>query len=1107
MMTAQELQLILQAINSQILVVEERHLNRLIKRRIDTGYSHATATDMVHRFDPKELRTDEFFEDLIPANATQHFLLVIDPEDWHVEELPKDLLLRRYWRMLVSFDLEQHLAAKNAAPTDKDQKILNEAKFVLEQDRRIPENANDEFTWRKYLAIAATRESFEPETVEYFYPTLKKQKSENTSAIQRVLKYCSVAEIIKKWKPADSASQIPEHKSKSTDEPSLPQGRLSGNLVRNAVIQFQGKEYEAAKASLNEITKKLTPILLWSDQAAEKAGETLFPLLRVADDGKWPHAARLLYDLQTIGLDFQGEVYRVDLPGSIYSFGKKSVQRKIPHAKEIQIALKLKTVEKHLNKSHLSFDEEHAIRSWLSREILNSEQRTRNEIKPVIKKALHQAGITASQATEHVAEEAICNELVDKICERGFFRYGDLRDSIAKFDLKIPDISGVKEFFQGDALLRCDRQLRDELDGVYHPAELYLRWFQRISSIGFGNRAGRFATKFLILPFLGAFLTLEFLQHVIHGMVGLRKYFSKVLAPKVNQDPGQSQSANNKQPELPLQPDKEPKTEVNKDLVKEPKQPNKDPNAIIEPANQNNQPATPESPPMHEVVQPQNKTNVFDIFNEPVNLNPEEAIKNIKEIATSRAGGESHSFELVSWPSVVILGLLILGVLHIPVFRGILWKLCILFWKLIRSVVYDLPILIWNSRIARAIRNNNVSRFLYRRFSTGIALTSILIVTMYFLGAESARILRWMLYSFIVTTLFSNTRMGRWLEDKTASAISNSWRKIFINLIPGLIGWFAWAFRELLGWVERILYSVDEWFRFRGSQSKSGYFFKAILGLIWFPIAYIIRFAFYLLIEPQVNPIKHFPVVTVSHKVLFTSIPLFRDKLGINEAFVVGVITCIPGIFGFLAWEFKENWRLYRANRAKKLNTLSIGHHGESVLSFLRPGFHSGTIPKLHRKIRAAIRKSEYKNTDYDFHKFEHERRHAERSVANLIDRHGLEPLRKDSNWGNLPISVKTVSTTVLAFHADIDCNGTILAIEWNLDGNQIHQKASGFDQLNLSEMQMQMLAKSLDGLQVFAGCENSVSKQEWDQFWNKLPANIEATAISEQPTPQEKKT
>ena len=54
------------------------------------------------------------------------------------------------------------------------------------------------------------------------------------------------------------------------------------------------------------------------------------------------------------------------------------------------------------------------------------------------------------------------------------------------------------------------------LDGVYRRGEFYLRWMQRLSSLGFGTGVGRFLTRFAVVPFGGAFVTLAF----VHAMRG-----------------------------------------------------------------------------------------------------------------------------------------------------------------------------------------------------------------------------------------------------------------------------------------------------------------------------------------------------------------------------------------------------------------------------------------------------------------------------------------------------------------------------------------------------------------------------------------------------------
>ena len=176
---------------------------------------------------------------------------------------------------------------------------------------------------------------------------------------------------------------------------------------------------------------------------------------------------------------------------------------------------------------------------------------------------------------------------------------------------------------------------------------------------------------------------------------------------------------------------------------------------------------------------------------------------------------------------------------------------------------------------------------------------------------------------------------------------------------------------------------------------------KAGLGLIWFPIAYLFRFVFYLLVEPQVNPVKHFPVVTVSHKVIWPMVPQIAEMTNISVVTVSMFVNGVPGIFGFIAWELKENWRLYRANRPGRLRPVMIGSHGETMRGLLRPGFHSGTIPKLFRKLRHASRpKAFWLHHDLD-HTAEGVRRFAEREFIDLLD--------SSKEWGGMKLEVRAI--------------------------------------------------------------------------------------------------
>src|SRR5262249_57884943 len=101
---------------------------------------------------------------------------------------------------------------------------------------------------------------------------------------------------------------------------------------------------------------------------------------------------------------------------------------------------------------------------------------------------------------------------------------------------------------------------------------------------------------------------------------------------------------------------------------------------------------------------------------------------------------------------------------------------------------------------------------------------------------------------------------------------------------------------------------------------------------------------------------------------------------------------CIPGVFGFLVWELKENWKIYRANQSPTLDAEVVGSHGETVPRLLRPGFHSGTLPKLYAKLRRAAGRS--------LHKQEEALHHVAESVQHFVERTLLATLAGSRRWG-----------------------------------------------------------------------------------------------------------
>src|SRR5262249_3682251 len=144
-----------------------------------------------------------------------------------------------------------------------------------------------------------------------------------------------------------------------------------------------------------------------------------------------------------------------------------------------------------------------------------SEERLRNLLRPAALQALEDVGLRPESVPETVARDKLIEELLDRVVERDFLQMGDLRDAIARNRLKLPDLARPGEFFAGDRLIRPHRPLAAALDGVYRRGEIYLRWLQRLSSLAFGTRVGRFLTRYVVLPFGGSFVALEGLGHLI----------------------------------------------------------------------------------------------------------------------------------------------------------------------------------------------------------------------------------------------------------------------------------------------------------------------------------------------------------------------------------------------------------------------------------------------------------------------------------------------------------------------------------------------------------------------------------------------------------------
>lgn len=752
--------------------------------------------------------------------------------------------------------------------------------------------------------------------------------------------------------------------------------------ARFAPPEFVGHVRSAIQTDVYRLIRRLQAALELNQLDPQPWQQSLFALVNQTPYGIWTAEARLLYDLQKVCVDHERGIYTVDLVEWALSRGRRPIKRELPYQRGVLMLKHLRSAGRRLAAVRLTDNERRQLALLIGEAMKRVEARLRQELRPQIIAALDAVGLVGQNLPERVARKKLVEELLDQIGERGFLTMGNLRDAISRNNLKLPDLFKPVDLLHGDQLLRADRKLALLLDGVYRRGEFYLRWMQRVSSVGFGTRIGRFLTRFAIVPFGGAYVALAGVHHVWEMIVGAKS------------------------------------------------------TAEME------------------------------------SVDPVEATRTIVE------GG----FRLTSPTVVLALGLLLLCVINSSAFRSVVGVFFKTLYRVFRAIVVE-PIrwIVQSPLLQRILRSRPFSillRFIVKPFvGTDIALRLLPIdeTNWHVLLGTSASI-------FLALNLLLNSRLGRNVEEVLVDWVVQGWHRFGLRAITGLFWLIVDLFKAILETVERLMYTVDEWLRFKSGERKSTFAMKAVLGLLWFFLAYVLRFAVNVLIEPQINPVKHFPVVTVSHKLLLPLIPsaaaVLENTMEKALAWTVAATTiwCIPGIFGFLVWELKENWRLYAANRRHNLSPALIGSHGETMTRLLKLGFHSGTLPKRYAKLRHAERHARADGDWRSVRKHMQILHHIEVSIRRYVEREFLELFVESRCWQAPPVTLERVWLGTNSVRLAIGCpgvRGANLLVSLEVEGGWLVAgivSPGWIDQLR--PQQRQVLATALLGLYRTAGAE-----------------------------------
>ncbi|MBY0230372.1 MAG: hypothetical protein K2W96_13900, partial [Gemmataceae bacterium] len=441
------------------------------------------------------------------------------------------------------------------------------------------------------------------------------------------------------------------------------------------------------------------------------------------------------------------------------------------------------------------------------------------------------------------------------------------------------------------------------------------------------------------------------------------------------------------------------------------------------------------------------------------------------------------------WESLVAVSVFYLLLLHVPAFRAGVGKGFVWLWRGLRGVLYDAPASVLRLPPVRAFLASAPMQLLWQFVLRPLLWTLPLLLVLWLCSVPWEWTLGVGAAWFLVVAVALNSRLGLMIEESAADGLSRTWLLIRDDLLMGLIRAILWAFAWLMERIDVWFYSIDERLRFREGESSLAFAAKLVLGLVWFVVKYVVRFVLVLLVEPQVNPVKHFPVVTVSHKLTLLAVQPVSTAMNVNPGLVVFVLGLIPGVFGFLAWELQTNWRLYRANQSPTLDPETVGGHGEQVIHFIRPGFHSGTLPKLF----AALRSS----TGTARRKAEEGLHHAEEELSRFIERALLVPLRAARGWES-PVSVGHVSLATKRIRAELlSPAGEAAVLEFrNIEGRLAARFAEAGWAARLDGPRRTALEGVLAGFLKLAGAESAegeegfgereVRWEAWRRWWEE---------------------
>jgi hypothetical protein len=881
-------------------------------------------------------------------------------------------LLGRYWRLLFHASAHRELDARLAGltPAGLRERIeaigpvaFEEARNVLVQDMLLTSRADDRAAYIEFVAYFLELRFFNPALVPVCFPSLAAEAAEADVAafLSRDVDGAALFEKTRLPGADDPDPKTDDQSDESHDyyrrlERGARRAAAAGDTVGAAILHTRAARVAPgyltipaqalAREEIGLLIDRLHAALRLTDDDAAAWKRTLPALLDKADQGTRPVEAALLYDIQRACLDHEQKIYALDVFEWVKSVGVTPVKRELTGQRFVRVPAQLRSAARRLAAARLTDADRRTLADLLRRALDLAEQQLRDKFRRPLTDALLDAGLRPTALPERAAVEKTVEELLDRISSAGFLSFGDVRDAIARGQMKLPDLHGPHEYVHGDPLLRLDKRLAKHLDGVYRRAEFYTRWLEKLTAFNFGTQTGRWLTRNVTLPFGAAFLAAQFVWLLVFERLG-----------KLARTAG--------------------------------------------------------------------------------------------EPAPSFFGGWNADWQFhAAW---IGLGVFLIAVIQSAALRGALVGAGRTAYRAARFVVWELPARVWSAPWVRYLIRSVPVQLVLNYGLRPLAVCALL--WSFPLGLWQAG---WLARAvlFVGTAFLVNTRFGRRVEAVLLETVRGLLE--LVPSIPAILRWLNDVFGEMVDALEWVLARIEDWLRLRGRTGPFAVAVRAVAGLIWMPFAFLIRFYTVVLIEPMINPLK-LPLSILFAKFIYPLLLLFPglllpdpgSVLGYTSPLVgqmspylsepgawllvMGTLWLLPDACTFLFWEMRENWRLYRANRPDVLRPVAVGDHGESVRGLLHWGFHSGTVPRLYARLRAAEREAARTDVWREARTHRAALRGVAEAVRRFVTRDFVEVLNdRESGWTGPVLSAGGVQLGTNRIRLELAAEGAAPAwLEW----------------------------------------------------------------------------